>query len=149
VPVTLTPTERRVLDCILAGQVTKEIAKTLVISPRTAQFHASNLYAKHGVATREELLRLKRSGGSRFEWNKLSDHQKRICTLSVLNSQPVVASIMGISLSAVVWQLRVCCGILQVKGVKGLAAYMGSHGLLSSEAEVIEMHKPQEVRKSA
>jgi two-component system, LuxR family, sensor histidine kinase TtrS len=52
----LTPREEEVLRLITLGKCHKEIAAAVGISPRTAQFHVSNLLEKFGVATRLELL---------------------------------------------------------------------------------------------
>ncbi len=48
----LTSREIEVLRLIAAGQTAKEAARTLDISPKTAENHIQNLYAKIGVSTR-------------------------------------------------------------------------------------------------
>jgi FixJ family two-component response regulator len=55
---TLTEREREVLDHLLAGKTSKEIAKVLAISPRTAEAHRRNLLRKFGVGSAKELMRM-------------------------------------------------------------------------------------------
>jgi DNA-binding NarL/FixJ family response regulator len=50
----LTGRELEVLRLVAAGQSNREIAATLVISPKTASVHVSNILAKLGAATRTE-----------------------------------------------------------------------------------------------
>ena len=50
----LTARELEVLRLVAAGQSNREIAATLVISPKTASVHVSNILAKLGAATRTE-----------------------------------------------------------------------------------------------
>ena len=50
----LTGREQEVLKLVAAGQSNREIAAALVISPKTASVHVSNILAKLGVATRTE-----------------------------------------------------------------------------------------------
>lgn len=52
----LSPRETSVVDLLLKGKQTKEIATQLELSPRTAKFHASNLLRKLGAANRFQLL---------------------------------------------------------------------------------------------
>jgi len=60
----LTERESEVLDHLLAGRASKEIARALTISPRTAEAHRRNLLRKFGVGSaKEELLRLTASSG--------------------------------------------------------------------------------------
>jgi two-component system response regulator FixJ len=59
----LTGRERQVLDHLLAGKTSKEIAKELAISPRTAEAHRRNLLRKLGVGSAKELLCLSASSG--------------------------------------------------------------------------------------
>jgi len=54
----LTGREREVLDLVLAGKTSKEIARALDISPRTAEVHRRNLLHKFGAGTVKELLRI-------------------------------------------------------------------------------------------
>lgn len=58
---TLTDREREVLDHLLAGRTSKETAKALQISPRTAEAHRRNLLRKFGVASAKALMRLSAS----------------------------------------------------------------------------------------
>jgi DNA-binding CsgD family transcriptional regulator len=51
-PAGLTPREIEVLRLIAAGLTAKEAAQRLKISPKTADNHIQNLYAKIGVTTR-------------------------------------------------------------------------------------------------
>jgi len=51
-PAALTPRETEVLQLIAAGHTAKEAARLLDISPKTADNHIQNLYAKIGVGTR-------------------------------------------------------------------------------------------------
>ncbi|HEX5091180.1 MAG TPA: response regulator [Burkholderiales bacterium] len=55
---TLTEREREVLDHLLAGRTSKEIARALSISPRTAEAHRHNLLQKFGAGSAKELVRL-------------------------------------------------------------------------------------------
>ncbi len=50
----LTARELEVLRLVAAGQSNREIAATLVISPKTASVHVSNILGKLGTATRTE-----------------------------------------------------------------------------------------------
>ncbi len=127
------------MDLILAGQQHKEIADSIGRSVRTAKFHAGNLYVKHGVTSREELIRLKQSGGSKLEWDKLLDQEKRAAVLSVLNTRAEIGRQMGVSESKVGTLLTHVYRILGVRHEKGLAAYLGRHGLLSAGADPVEL----------
>jgi len=53
---TLTEREREVLDHLRAGRTSKEIAKALAISPRTAEAHRSNLLRKFSVDSTNALF---------------------------------------------------------------------------------------------
>lgn len=53
---TLTEREREVLDQMLAGKTSKEIARSLAISPRTAEAHRHNLLRKLGAGSAVELM---------------------------------------------------------------------------------------------
>lgn len=61
---TLTDREQEVLDHLLAGRTSKETAKALEISPRTAEAHRRNLLRKFGVASAKALMRLSASSAS-------------------------------------------------------------------------------------
>lgn len=59
----LTEREREVLDHLLAGKTSKETAKALAISPRTAEVHRRNLIRKFGVGSAKELMSLSAASG--------------------------------------------------------------------------------------
>ena len=52
----LTEREGEVLDHLRAGKTSKEIAKALAISPRTAEAHRRNLLRKLGIGSLKELM---------------------------------------------------------------------------------------------
>ena len=52
----LTPTERAIYDCYLAGKSTKEVLSELSIMENTLKFHNKNLYSKLGVTSRKQLI---------------------------------------------------------------------------------------------
>ena len=54
----LSARERTVLDLLLLGQRSDEIAEALEISARTAKFHQANILNKLGVDSRTDLIRL-------------------------------------------------------------------------------------------
>lgn len=54
-PDSLTPGERRAARLAAAGHTNREIAEQLVVTPKTVQFHLSNVYRKLGVSSRDEL----------------------------------------------------------------------------------------------
>jgi DNA-binding CsgD family transcriptional regulator len=51
----LTPTERRIVELVAAGRTNPEVAKLLVVSPRTVEFHLRNVFRKLDVHSRTEL----------------------------------------------------------------------------------------------
>ena len=51
----LTPRQREVLQLVAEGRTIKEIASILSVSPRTVEFHKTNLAKILGVATTAEL----------------------------------------------------------------------------------------------
>jgi DNA-binding NarL/FixJ family response regulator len=51
----LTAAERRVAELAAGGLTNKEIAKEMVVSVKTVEFHLSNTYAKLGIRSRGEL----------------------------------------------------------------------------------------------
>jgi DNA-binding CsgD family transcriptional regulator len=55
-PDALTPTERRIVELVAAGQTNPEVAKALVVSPRTVEFHLRNVFRKLDVHSRTELV---------------------------------------------------------------------------------------------
>lgn len=56
IPVKLTRRQQEVLDCLLSGLSTKEIAQALHISPHTVHNHIKLVYRAFGVSGRGELL---------------------------------------------------------------------------------------------
>jgi DNA-binding CsgD family transcriptional regulator len=54
----LTPTERRLADLVAEGRSNKEIAAALFVTPKTVGTTLSRLYAKLGVHSRTELIRV-------------------------------------------------------------------------------------------
>ncbi len=52
----LTPTERRVAELAVSGLSNKEIARKLVVTVNTVEFHLRNTYAKLGVRSRVQLV---------------------------------------------------------------------------------------------
>lgn len=54
----LTARERQVLGCVVAGRTYGDIARSLVISEKTASSHISNMLRKTGTANRLDLARL-------------------------------------------------------------------------------------------
>jgi len=62
---TLTEREREVLEHLLAGRTSKEIARALSISPRTAEAHRHNLLQKFGAGSAKELTRMSAASGAK------------------------------------------------------------------------------------
>jgi len=54
----LTDRQREVLHLVVEGYTSAEIADRLVISPRTVEFHRSNLMRKLGARTQADLIRI-------------------------------------------------------------------------------------------
>ncbi len=52
----MTEREREVLDQILTGLTSKEIARELSVSPRTVEAHRQNFLRKLGIGTVKELM---------------------------------------------------------------------------------------------
>ena len=52
----LTPRERQVLDCIVAGEPNKRIAHTLGLSEKTVEFHRANLMKKMQARSLADLI---------------------------------------------------------------------------------------------
>lgn len=55
---TLTPRERQVLDLVIEGQATKQIAQTLSLSPKTVEVHRSHIMRKMKTEGLAQLVRL-------------------------------------------------------------------------------------------
>lgn len=53
----LSPRERLVLAQVLQGATSKQIARTLGVSPRTVEFHRANIMKKYGARNCAELVR--------------------------------------------------------------------------------------------
>ncbi|MEO3808264.1 AAA family ATPase [Sphaerisporangium sp. B11E5] len=51
----LTPQERTVTQYVLAGMANKQIARTMVLSVKTIEYHLGHIYAKLGVSSRTAL----------------------------------------------------------------------------------------------
>jgi FixJ family two-component response regulator len=62
---TLTAREKEVLEHMLAGKTSKEIARALEISPRTAEAHRRNLLRKFGAGSAVELMSMSASSGKK------------------------------------------------------------------------------------
>lgn len=60
----LTPREREVLEEVCAGAASKEISRTLNISPRTVEVHRARIMSKIGARNAADLVRIYFSGGS-------------------------------------------------------------------------------------
>jgi two-component system response regulator FixJ len=60
----LTGRERDVMTLVMAGKTNRQIAKTLVLSPRTIEVHRGRLMDKLKVSSVAELVRLGMSGGA-------------------------------------------------------------------------------------
>ena len=56
--VRLTPQELRIVRAIASGSSTKEIAALLFVSPRTVEYHLHKVFAKLGISSRTDLVRL-------------------------------------------------------------------------------------------
>ena len=54
----LTPQELRIVRAIANGSSTKEIAALLFVSPRTVEYHLHKVFAKLGISSRTDLVRL-------------------------------------------------------------------------------------------
>lgn len=59
----LTDREREVLDLLARGLTNPEIARRLVLSPKTVRIHVSNVFAKLRVAGRAEAVAQARDAG--------------------------------------------------------------------------------------
>jgi DNA-binding CsgD family transcriptional regulator len=56
--VRLTPQELRIVRAVATGSSTKEIAALLFVSPRTVEYHLHKVFAKLGISSRTDLVRL-------------------------------------------------------------------------------------------
>ena len=54
----LTPKERELYECYIAGMTTDVIMEKLAIKENTLKFHNKNLYSKLGVKSRKQLTQL-------------------------------------------------------------------------------------------
>ena len=54
----LTPRERAVMELLVTGQTTKEIAAALQVSVRTVEGHRSRLFSKMHVSSAAQLVRI-------------------------------------------------------------------------------------------
>jgi DNA-binding CsgD family transcriptional regulator len=59
----LTAAERRVAALVAEGRTNREVAAALFLGERTVETHLSHVYAKLGVRSRAELVRIFRPGG--------------------------------------------------------------------------------------
>ena len=55
---TLTPREREILDIVVDGKTTKQIADQLCISPKTVEVHRGHLMEKMGASSAADIVRL-------------------------------------------------------------------------------------------
>jgi DNA-binding CsgD family transcriptional regulator len=53
----LSPREREVLDALIAGETSKEIARRFNLSPRTVEVHRAHILKKIGARNTADLLR--------------------------------------------------------------------------------------------
>lgn len=54
-PLSLTPTERRIADLAVTGMSNAEVARDLVVSVKTVEWHLGRAYRKLGIVSRREL----------------------------------------------------------------------------------------------
>jgi DNA-binding CsgD family transcriptional regulator len=54
----LTPQQTQIARLVADGETNREIARTLVLSPRTVEHHLRNIYTRLGIRSRTELARL-------------------------------------------------------------------------------------------
>ena len=60
----LTPQQLHIVRLVAEGATNKEVAAQLFLSPRTVDHHLRNVFAKLGIASRAELIRLPYLDGS-------------------------------------------------------------------------------------
>jgi len=70
----LTPTERSIYNCYLAGKSTKEVLSELSIRENTLKFHNKNLYGKLGVTSRKQLIEYAKSIHTSSEKDEQSEN---------------------------------------------------------------------------
>ena len=56
----LTPREEQILEAVLRGQSTREIAETYCLGQQTVKNYLTTIYEKRGVENRSELLQARR-----------------------------------------------------------------------------------------
>ena len=54
----LTVQEQQIVGMVVDGFSNKDVAAQLFLSPRTVEYHLRSVYAKLGIASRAELIRL-------------------------------------------------------------------------------------------
>jgi DNA-binding CsgD family transcriptional regulator len=54
----LTPQEQQIVQLVVDGSSNKDVAAHLFLSPRTVEYHLRSVYAKLGIASRVDLIRL-------------------------------------------------------------------------------------------
>jgi len=54
----LTPREREVMECVVKGQTSKEVGRTLDVSPRTVEIHRTRIMDKMQAGSLAELVRM-------------------------------------------------------------------------------------------
>jgi DNA-binding CsgD family transcriptional regulator/tetratricopeptide (TPR) repeat protein len=59
----LTPAEHRVAGLVAAGNTNREVARAVVVSPRTVEHHLTKIFSKLGISGRDELPAALRVGG--------------------------------------------------------------------------------------
>jgi DNA-binding CsgD family transcriptional regulator len=100
-PGPLTPAEARVLEHVRAGLPNAEIAVRLGISVNTVRYHVSNLLAKAGASTREELARWRPKAerkGLRWGWLSLLGWKPVVVGLAAVGVVGVGAVVIGLVL---------------------------------------------------
>jgi DNA-binding CsgD family transcriptional regulator len=89
----LTERERDVVELVLTGASTNEMAATLVVSPLTVQNHLKNIFEKTGVHSRRDLV------GKIFFTHyepRLRDNERRVLRGQPTRGGPVVSDIANL-----------------------------------------------------